>query len=60
MSSACKARIQSTLPLAIYALTVFGLTGCETMPVLTDFSEIKAEVRVPYSDMGGLRSRNPG
>ena len=42
------------------AATVLGivcmsaLTGCATpMPVLTDFSEIKAEVRVPYDAIAG-------
>ena len=40
--------------------SVFGVVcvavvvGCATpMPVLTDFSEIKAEVRVPYDEIGG-------
>ena len=42
------------------------LAGCATpMPVLTDFSEIKAEVRVAYDDIAGpsfedaLQSANP-
>ena len=36
------------------ALGLVALTGCATpMPVLTDFTEIKAEVRVPYDEFGG-------
>ena len=43
-------RIRAALPAAIFLFQAIALGGCATtpMPVLTDFSEIKAEVRVPY------------
>ena len=50
--------------MAVACVSVVG--GCATpMPVLTDFSEIKAEVRVPYDAIAGpsfedaLRSASP-
>ena len=39
----------------IATLGLVALVGCATtpMPVLTDFTDIKAEVRVPYDEFGG-------
>lgn len=40
--------------LGLVALGLVALGGCATpMPVLTDFTEIKAEVKVPYDEFSG-------
>ena len=40
--------------IALEGLWLTALAGCATpVPVLTDFSEIKAEVRVPYDSLAG-------
>ena len=48
-------RIRPAYPFATSLLAMCALAGCVAtpMPVLTDFSEIKAEVRVPYDSWVG-------